>query len=187
MNNEKALNMFIVAEQFRVVGKLPSFVKREGLFAAMPLVGTAQMVCMAFSLELYFKCLITIGNKQFRRAHDLCELFDLIDEQIQANIKQYVGANSANVKSYVERAYKEEGTPIPNTDFNFLLTASKDAFIALRYVYEDGAASNTGWLGDVIVEGARVAILGMYPDWEYAEQKSLLPETSFQQPTSPTR
>ena len=63
--NPKPLDIFIVAEQFRYAGKFATLIPvlataNPGWFDVardlrMP---TAAMVCAAFSLELYFKCLI---------------------------------------------------------------------------------------------------------------------------------
>jgi hypothetical protein len=82
MPNAKAINLFIVAEQFRVAGKLASLIPTLAAtdlptfaFARdLPNMPTACMVCMAFSLELYFKCLIRMGRKRFAREHDLEKL-----------------------------------------------------------------------------------------------------------------
>ncbi len=133
------------------------------------------MVCSAFSLELYFKCLIRLGRKSFGREHDLAKLFALIGRQSRAKIKKYWNNHSETVRSYVERAYESDA---PKVDFDFVLSASKDAFVTMRYIYERGIEQNKGWLADTIVEGARKTILDKHPEWENARQTSPLPETS---------
>ena len=178
----KALDIFIVAEQFRFAGKLATLVPHHPslripalAFAHDQNLPTASMVCSAFSLELYFKCLIRLGRKSFGREDDLAKLFALIGRQSRAKIKKYWNNHSETVRSYVERAYESDA---PKVDFDFVLTASKDAFVTMRYIYERGIEPNKGWLTDTIVEGARNTILDKHPEWENARQTSPLPETS---------
>jgi hypothetical protein len=137
------------------------------------------MVCAAFSLELYFKCLIRIGHKSFGRDHDLAQLFSLIGRRNRTKIKRYWNANSSVVRSYVERTFKEDGLTPPKVDFDYVLSASKDAFITMRYIYEKGIETNKGWLADPIVEASRMAILDTHPEWVNARQTEPRPETSI--------
>jgi hypothetical protein len=73
MKNARPLDIFIVAEQFRFSGKLATLIPHHPFFQMIPQLEfardqnlpTAAMVCSAFSLELYFKCLIRIGRKSF--------------------------------------------------------------------------------------------------------------------------
>jgi HEPN domain-containing protein len=134
------------------------------------------MVCAAFSLELYFKCLIRLGRKSFGREHDLAKLFALIGRRNRAKIRKYWNDHSGTVRSYLDQAY---GGDAPKIDFDFALSASKDAFVTMRYIYECGIEPNKGWLADTIAEGTRTTILDKYPEWENARQTSPLPETSF--------
>ena len=186
MPKAKPVDIFIVAEQFRFTGKLATLIPHHPVFRIPQLefardqnLPTASMVCAAFSLELYFKCLIRIGRKSFGKEHDLLKLFALVGRRNRAKIKKYWNANAAIVRSYVERTFEDDGLTPPRVDFNYVLSASKDAFIAMRYVYEKGIETNEGWLADTIVEGARRAILDIHPEWENARQKEPRPETSF--------
>ena len=142
------------------------------------------MVCAAFSLELYFKCLIRIGRKSYAGVHDLSKLFSMIGRRNQADIKRHWNDHCQQVKSHVARTFEEDGLPAPKVDFDYVLSASKDAFRTMRYIYEKGIDTHKGWLADTVVEGARIAILAKYPDWENKRQISPLPKTSFQ-PTLP--
>jgi hypothetical protein len=137
------------------------------------------MVCSAFSLELYFKCLIRVGRKSFGREHDLAKLFALIGRRDRAKIKRYWNDHSGSVRLQVERSYERNGQPTPKVDFDFVLSASKDAFVEMRYIYELGIKPNSGWLADTIVEGARQTILDKHPDWENKHQTYPLPEIIF--------
>jgi hypothetical protein len=68
----KPLEIFVIAEQFYWVGKMASRVPHEvaagtphyvEIGSGLPNMTAAAAACLAFSLELYFKCLIRIGNK----------------------------------------------------------------------------------------------------------------------------
>ncbi len=186
MKQPKALNIFVVAEQFRFAAKLATAIPRMAagnpLFAFavdVPHMPTAAMTNSAFSLELYFKCLVRMSRKPLVKGHDLEKLFASIGQRDRAKITNYFDAYSSNLRAYVERAYRTSGRPVPDVTLDWALRASKDAFVRMRYLFERGADKDTGWLGDVIAEGARRAILDVHPDWERARQASLLPETSF--------
>jgi hypothetical protein len=141
---------------------------------------TASMVCSAFALELYFKCLIRMGRKPYELNHDLERLFHLISQRSRARIKRYFPDHDQQVRVYVETQYEASGRQIPTADlFDFCLSASSKAFVQMRYVFEKGIPADEGWLGDAIVECARKVILDKHPNWENARQISLLPETSF--------
>jgi len=145
----------------------------------LPTMPTASMVCMAFSLELYLKCLIRMERKTYGKEHDLKELFGKLGRRNRGKIKRHFRQNCATVRSYVERTYETDGKPVPKVDFDFVLSASKDAFTEMRYIFERGSATDTGWLGDTIIKGVRSVILAKHPEWERARQASLLPELSF--------
>jgi hypothetical protein len=183
----KPLDIFIVAEQFRYAGKFATLIPK--LAAANPgwfdvasdlNMPTAAMVCAAFSLELYFKCLIRIGRKSYAGVHDLSKLFSIIGRRNRNKIKKYWNDHCQQVKTDVEQTFAEDGLSAPRVDFDYVLSASKDAFRTMRYIYEKGIDTHKGWLGDTIVEGARSAILEKHPEWENKRQISPMPKTSFQ-------
>ena len=184
----KPLDIFIVADQFRLVGKTLTIITRHPAFPVMhnqnPV--TASMVCAAFSLELYFKTLIRMGRKTYGNEHDLSKLFYKIGRRPRRKIRKYWNENSSVVPAYVESVYGKDGNPIPNVTFDWVLSASKDAFVSMRYIYEVGIAPDTGWLADTIVEAARHTIIERNPTWEWARQIFPVSEVSFQ-PTSPAR
>ena len=182
----KPLDIFIVAEQFRFAGKLatlvphhPSLKISQLAFAHDQNLPTATMVCAAFSLELYFKCLIRMEKKPYQTGHDLKKLFDLFGRRNQTKIKKYWNANSSMVKSDVQRESIAIGSQVPEVNFDYCLSVSKDAFNLMRYIYESGIPPGAGWLGDVIVEGARRTILDRHPEWEHKRQVEPQPRTSF--------
>jgi hypothetical protein len=182
----KPLDIFIVAEQFRFAGKLatlvphhPSLKISQLAFAHDQNLPTATMVCAAFSLELYFKCLIRMEKKPYQMGHDLKKLFDVLGRHNKIKIKKYRDANSSIVISDVQDEFIANSSPIPKVDFGYCLSVSKDAFNLMRYIYERGIPPGAGWLGDVIVEGARQTILDRHPEWERKRQIEPQPRTSF--------
>jgi hypothetical protein len=186
MLKPNALDIFIVAEQFRFAGKLATLVPHhpslripELAFAQGQNLPTAAMVCAAFSLELYFKCLIRIGQKSYTGEHDLSKLFSLIGRRTRTQIRRYWNDHSDQVRQDVTQTFEEDGLPAPNLNFDYVLSASKDAFRTMRYIFEKGIDTHKGWLGDTIVEGARLTILEKYPEWENTRQMAPWPKTTF--------
>src|ERR1700747_1023230 len=102
----------------------------------LPNMEAAAVTCLSFSLELYFKCLIRMGNKPIkRRTHDLVELFSLVGRRHQVTIKRYFRRNIQGVRGYLEQEYAAQGRPMPKLDFDYVLSGSKDAFTIMRYLY----------------------------------------------------
>src|ERR1700676_1766517 len=111
----RAVDIFVVAEQFRAAAKLAVIIPAmatsiPALQEAMSLfLPTASMVCSALSLELYFRCLIRMGHKPYIHGHDLYKLFYLIGKPTQARIKRCWRANSAQVTADVNQMYSGSG------------------------------------------------------------------------------
>jgi len=188
----KPLHIFIVAEQFRLADKLATLAPQMGdtyiefEFARGLYIKQASIVCAALSLGFYFKCLIRIGYKSYRRIHFLDELFELMAQNHRAAIKRYFRANIHITREYFERQYPDRRLSDAKL-FNFCLRGNRDAFHAMRYVYEEGMIEeDTGWIGgDVMVEAARTRILEIHPEWEGVQQSYPWAETSFRQPIYP--
>ena len=130
------LNIFIVAEQFRYAGKFATLIPKlandnPGWFDVARDIQMPQpsMVCAALSLELYFKCLIRMGNKSYKKRHDLEELFNLIGRGTRVKIKKYFYAHSEIVREHFEREYGKKKVSDIGL-FKFCLTANRDAFRA---------------------------------------------------------
>ena len=188
MLGPKPLHIFVVADQFRAASKLAVLIPVLAITipelhdARTLYLPTASMVCSAFSLELYFKCLIRIGRKAYPRSmHDLSKLFSIIGERNRIKIKRCWLQNSDQVRIDIQNSYAESGRSMPKIDFNFVLSASKDAFTTMRYIYE-GVDSDTGWLADTIVECTRQTILEIHPEWEHKRQIFPQPSISFPHP-----
>jgi len=192
----KPLEIFIVAEQFYWAGVLAARIPHEAsaenppfqFGRDLPNMTSAAVSCFAFSLELYFKCLIRMGNKPAETGHDLVKLFTKVGLRNQAAIKRYFRQNIDDASKHLEREYSASGRPVPKPAFDFALSASKDAFYLMRYVYEKGIPVDTGWLASDILEGARQVILAKHPDWIRARQVVPTGEVIVRpRPTSHTR
>jgi len=173
---QKPEGIFLIAEQFLAVARLPirlknvdhSILSPYTSYEAKALIRSpeiAYMACAAFALELYFKCLIRYGRKSFGGLHDLSKLFNLIGKSHRVKIKKCWGAHSQQVKSGLCQRYIQSSGTAPNIDFNFALSLSRDAFVTMRYAYE-GIPPNAGWAGDVIIDCTRQRILELHPEWE---------------------
>jgi HEPN domain-containing protein len=128
------------------------------------------MVCSAFALELYFKCLIRLGRKSFGNEHDLQILFSLIGLRQQSKIRRrWQQIYLEIVKNDLDKAYSNTRRRIPEATFDNALAMSKNAFTRMRYAYE-GIDPDTGWIGDGILDCTRNRILEMHPGWERMRQ-----------------
>jgi HEPN domain-containing protein len=162
-------DIFVVAEQFRNGSKLLNLGQSGFPFD----VRMAMMSCAAFALELYLKCLIAMETGKAPPAmHDLQKLFDRLHVSTQTKIRRYFDDNSSLVKEFVEAQIAKHGVKAPIVDFDYVLTASREAFQLARYIYEGGFPAEKGWIADVIMDGARRTILDRFPDWREAKQVS---------------
>lgn len=189
------MDVFIIAEQFRVLGKLGALVPTLGqqfgpyhpFFLGMrgENLITASTVCLAFSLELYLKCLLRIEKKDYGKEHNLAHLFDMLGRRNKRVIKQYWYAKAHEyIEDHIARAYGNIKKK-PDANFEYALSVSRNAFTSMRYIYENGIPKDQGWLAGHILECARQAILDKRPQWRGAKQISPNPEIVFQ-PTFPT-
>jgi hypothetical protein len=169
------LHIFLIAEQFWITSRLAFRIPQiaPAVPALSEAVGwsllTSSMANAAFSLELYFKCLIRLGRKSFGRKHDLESLFNLIGKRHKAIIRKYWSQNSDQVRADIQRFYESAGRSPPKINFDHVLSVSRNAFENMRYAHE-GIGNDTGWAGDTIVECTRRHILELRPGWERMRQ-----------------
>jgi hypothetical protein len=159
-----ALNIFVVAEQFwRATNTL-----RTDDWRTAP---TPPIVCAAFALELYLKCLIAMEGKKPPLSHDLKKLFRRLDAETQNEIRARFKPYENEAEELANRAYSNQGLARPpGAIFDFVLEAGRDAFEVYRYIHEKGLRANQGWGADRIMQAARRAILDRHPDWAAARQ-----------------
>jgi HEPN domain-containing protein len=158
------LDIFVVADQFwHATDYLRRRKKND--------VQNPIIACAAFALELYLKCLFVMEGGQPTNEHNLKKLFRKLSQPVQTEIRSYFSANSGDLRVHLENVYQRRGKNPPKGDlFDFALRVSKNAFMNFRYLFEHGLPAETGWVADMIVEGARHAILRRQPDWAEAWQ-----------------
>jgi len=161
--SDGALNTFVVAEQF---WKATNTLRDGWRTAPAP-----PIVCAAFALELYLKCLLTIEGKKPPKSHDLQELFELLGAKTQSHIRARFKPYESEQEELASPAYAAQGmTRPPGAVFDFILNASRDAFETYRYIHEKGLEANQGWGADRIMQAARNVILDRHPEWAGAHQ-----------------
>src|SRR5262249_46370125 len=132
------------------------------------------IVCAAFALELYLKCLIAMEPGKKNRApkcHNLHTLFHLLDAETQSQIRARFKPYESEQEELASRAYAAQGMARSlGTIFDFILNASQDAFEKYRYIHEKGLEANQGWGADRIMQAARRVILDRHPEWAGAQQ-----------------
>jgi hypothetical protein len=123
--------IFDTADQFLISGEnlFKSFDKKGAQFV------TVTMTCLAFSLELYFKSLITIEKGGFpdKAGHNVKSLLEMLDDDTQQKIKEYVTEDGVGkVKKYQEAAKLRGTSPPEDFDFDNSVEASNRAFVNWR-------------------------------------------------------
>ena len=179
----RPLEIFAIAEQFYWTGTLAHEVLDDARAGNRYLksyvkrfpnnMDAAGVACLAFSLELYFKCLIRIGRKPPARSHDLVTLFNEIGVRHQRAIRRYFYRHSVYLKEALSEELVPLGSAVPEPFFDYVLARSKDAFEIMRYLYE-GLPPASGWLAIHILDGTRDHILRLHPDWRNVRQEPLL-------------
>jgi hypothetical protein len=175
--------IFLQAEQFHnarnLLGRFVTHYDRP--------VSFPSLVCSAFALELYLKCLIAINGNGIPTTHNLRTLFKRLTMGCQENIRSYFATKTPEMTKYFAEVNRQAGYPImPLTpDFDAQLRASADAFQNMRYVYERREATDQprGYFAYFIEDGARHTILQIRPEWEGRRSTFTLEPRS----TSPTR
>jgi hypothetical protein len=145
--------VFLTAEVFR---SSSAILGNHGPSYMFPMV-----ICAAFSLELYLKCLILVEGGA-SKGHDLGDLFSKTSTESQQKIR----ASYAPYKAKADTMYASvKGVPVPRTDFDFVLCASAKAFEHFRYAYEGAVKDQEGWLANDIRECVRERIAELKPEW----------------------
>lgn len=134
-------------------------------------------VLNAFSLELYFKCLIAIETgKPPPTGHNLRWLFNRLNGGTKTKIKHYFDnppdqkelnwrESLKNPPAYVPK----EALVVPYT-FDNILDKSARAFSQFRYIFERGSYnSDAVWSAGYIVTCTRRVIVETHPEWDKLE------------------
>lgn len=156
--------VFTIAHQFFDASKWIVAGKRNGFQRDM---GMAGITCAAFSLELFFKCLLRREGKPLPRAHDLKVLFYLLEPSTQAQIRNRSKPFIPAIRKRIAREAKRRGVACPKVNFDYALEMSRRAFEHTRYIYE-GLPGGSGWIAAGILSATRKLVLEIEPTWRYA-------------------
>jgi hypothetical protein len=126
----------------------------------MPQCVIPMVVCSAFSLELFLKCLILIERGKPAGLHHLEKLFNHVDAKSRDGIRARYDQLRAGIDA---RFAKFQGPPPPKTDFDSVLQMSSEAFQNFRYAHE-GMKVQKGWMADPIRDCVRERIIELRPD-----------------------
>jgi hypothetical protein len=146
-------NNFVLAHHILVM-------QRSDLMEATAYAG---MVVAAFAAELYMKTLICLEGNPVPQSHDLKNLFDGISVERQNRIQYYWDRQIIKNEPKIAAAERALRTIIPR-DLDTALSIGRDAFDALRYVYEDRSRTGSFHLGDLPML-LREVIVEINPSW----------------------
>jgi len=117
-------------------------------------------VNVAFCIELYLKCLITIEKGTKVGGHDLESLFSNLTKQTRETlIKEW---DSFVTTSVEKQKMRSDGY---STDLPSELKRSKNAFQWLRYEHEDLSKTGSGLTIGPLMIMLRDVIISMHPEW----------------------
>jgi hypothetical protein len=150
-----------------------SFTESATLLGRTAELGSPQfffpsIVCDAFGLELYLKCLILVEGDKYSGTHNLELLFNKLTPESQMAIRNACAPVVAKMHEMHQALPREKGAqPLPVLDFDYALRASRNAFEVFRYVHErdEDNRNGDGWFGREIAKRTRERILFLQPDW----------------------
>jgi len=148
-----------------------------------------SVVCQAFSLELYLKCMIVIEGSPYPATHDLEKLYELITAENRSEIEKICLPHLPLQQKMSDAFHKQANKPgpAPIVTFQGMLHASHRAFEAFRYVHEKTTLSDgQGWSGGPIVQSVRERLMVVHPEWRNFQfvQPPKPPEPPVASPTS---
>ncbi len=124
------------------------------------------VVCRAFSIELYLKCLIGIETGNVPRGHELAELYLLLSEQSRKAIKdKFDSLILANPGLMAMKKFfaNDKSSPVNiSLDIEDVLKVVNRVFETWRYSYEGKGGSSYG-LGE-LSRAIRETIIALNPD-----------------------
>jgi hypothetical protein len=136
-------------------------------------IGEPVMVVGAFTIELFFKCLVCIETGKVPHSHNLRELFDQLSESTRARI-QRTWDNDIAVHRKAEWDRVEAAIGIKAArDLPGALSAASKSFERIRYSYEGNTADVQYFLQD-LPQLLRRVIVEIKPDWKQ-EQRGYRP------------
>jgi hypothetical protein len=128
----------------------------------MAVIVRPSIVLSAFASELFLKCLLLIEGRGTSNSHDLHALYRKLSQKAQALIasKWDFPAKHAAQIALMEM---HSGQKMP-TDLDSALARGKNAFIKMRYIYEDPLGADF-FLAD-LPRILHAVILELKPEWK---------------------
>lgn len=159
IENFNYISMFNIAREFSdtatlVVGK--NSIEKQGW--SRPYI-IPEMVNRAFSCEVFLKSLLVFSNADFKKKHELKDLWDLLSTEIKDLVKK-------------EIALRFEFTE--KDGFEDLLEISTNAFVRWRYVYEVGALTGFPGFLAAFSDSLREVCCKKYYNRTWKEYKEML-------------
>lgn len=148
--------IFNVAESFRIATlDLAERFSKHDLKCIIP-----YSVNLAFALELFLKCLITIEKGETPEGHKTEVLFSELSERSKKRTIDYFENPSDEARRIRDAMENFRNTKIR---FEEALARGNDTFRNNRYLYEHPGSFRIA-SGDII-EGVRFAIMDHHPEW----------------------
>jgi hypothetical protein len=157
-HNRDPAAIFLFAEQYKHASNWLALSRRNGFEHE---VRIPAVVCSAFALELFLKCLLVIEGRK-STGHDLRELFDSLSDDAKTRIRDRFAPRLPEAQQMIRESAAAAGVDAPHVDFDSILDLSKAAFVQTRYIYE-GIAPGTGWAASGILDATRQVILDLKP------------------------
>jgi hypothetical protein len=124
----------------------------------------------AFSLELYFKCLKALEEKDVLRIHNLRILFDDLTQSSQTEVRaSHADILMNDLKMPDKRAKVQADGQNPDQifDFDYSLDQSAEAFEQCRYPF-DPDYTDLAYIAGPIEKATRAVIVARQPSWNKA-------------------
>jgi hypothetical protein len=119
----------------------------------------------AFSLELYFKCLLRIDGHVITREHDYRRLYNPLGVVRQATITKYFKEFAKASSTVAVIRARKPPAPYDPDNIDSVIDFSKDAFESFRYIYEPEKAKTSNYVAADVRQAIRKLILELNPNW----------------------
>lgn len=127
----------------------------------------------ALCTELYLKCLLLLDKGGWTNGHDHVKLFNELSEAFQFNVRSfhehYLKTDPEQIRRAEWNKDTIDGTPPPSLDFDSQLAEKRDAFIYMRYWFEnpdERLSFQTIGYPDTVALSLRHIIAKIKPEWK---------------------
>lgn len=114
----------------------------KSAFGSAPAMGV-NIVCLAFSIELYLKDLHFTVNRKVPRGHNIVKLYEKLPEKIRHDIFNHeaISQNPFHIRGDIFSIRKFDSSYTPYERFLDQVKAISNAFVEWRYSYERASLS----------------------------------------------